>query len=101
MMFRAALALVIIGSLCSPVRAGIEDCQTALDELRSAKERLDSARSDASEAASSYQQCLEDSHGPDDCDIERSTLESARDDFETAKSEYDSARSDYGLECGH
>ena len=76
-------ACALIAASIATARAGVSECQEAIQQFNSAK-------SDVAEALRSYAQCLSGSDGHDDCSSEFFSLQSAQDDFESAVSEYES-----------
>jgi hypothetical protein len=80
--FAVVVAFFLFGSVAA-TSADPQECQDALDRLRSAK-------SDVADALKAYVACLNGNDGHDDCSSEFSTLQSAQDDFESAVSEYGS-----------
>lgn len=82
----AVASVAVLLGLVVITAADPDDCQNALDQLKSAK-------GDLAYPLKTYVDCVSGSDGTDDCSSEFSNLKSAQDDFE-------SAVSDYGSDCG-
>jgi hypothetical protein len=92
----AFLLLAVL--LATSASAGDEECKEAVEDLHSAEQQVQSARSDIDVAQKEYSTCVEN-EGRENCEDKYSTLQSAQHNLKTAISEYETAGSRSASEC--
>ena len=91
MMLKRYSAFVLLSVLLATAASAQDECKEAGEQLLSAWQQLQSARSANSEAATEYSTCVQD-QGREYCQDEYSKLQSAQDELKTAVSGYESDR---------
>jgi hypothetical protein len=97
-MLRRYFAFILFSVLLATAACAQDECTDAKEQLQSAWQQLQSARSANSEVATEYSTCVED-RGRENCEKEYSKLQSEKNDLETAVSGYKSDRGS-ALESG-
>ena len=91
MMLKRYSVFVLLSVLLATAASAQDDCSEAREQLQSAWQQMQAARSANSEAATEYSTCVED-QGRENCEEEYSKLKSSNNDIEPAASGYENDR---------